>query len=145
MSVSGLEVIEAIRDGDVERPGVARLLDMRIGAVENGRVEFEIDAKPDFGNPLGTVHGGITATVRDSAMACAVQTALPAGASYTTVDLAVTYLRAVPYDGRRLTAEGRTIHVGGRIATAEGRVVDDRGALVATATTTCMVFREAAP
>ena len=144
MNVSGLEVMRAIRNGEVERPGVGRLLDMRIVTVDEGLVEFEIDAKPEFGNPLGTVHGGITATILDSAMGCAVHTSLPPGASYTTLDLAVTYLKAVPYDGRRLTAEGRTIHVGGRVATAQGRVVDQYGTLVATATTTCMVFREKA-
>jgi uncharacterized protein (TIGR00369 family) len=73
-------------------------------------------------------------------MGCAVQTALPSGVSYTTVDLSVTYLKAVPYDGRTLRAEGRTIHVGGRVATAEGRVIDGEGRLVATATTTCLVL-----
>ena len=139
--MTGLEVIRAIRDQQLARPGVGSLLDMRIGAVEEGRVEFEIEARPEFGNPLGTVHGGITATILDSAMGCAVHTTLPAGASYTTLDLSITYLRSVPYDGRRLTAEGRIIHVGGRVATAEGRVVDGEGRLIATATTTCMVFR----
>ena len=140
-AMTGLEVIRAIRDQQLARPGVGSLLDMRIGAVEEGRVEFEIEARPEFGNPLGTVHGGITATILDSAMGCAVHTTLPAGASYTTLDLSITYLRSVPYDGRRLTAEGRIIHVGGRVATAEGRVVDGEGRLIATATTTCMVFR----
>ena len=142
--LSGLEAMRAVRDGRLPAPGVAHLLDMRALTVEEGLVEFAIDARPEFGNPLGTVHGGITATILDSAMGCAVHTVLPAGASYTTLDLSVTYLRSVPYDGRRLTAEGRTIHVGGRVATAEGRVVDGEGRLVATATTTCLVFREPA-
>ena len=143
--MSGLEVMRAIRDERLPAPGVAHLLGMRVVTVDEGRVEFEIDAKPEFGNPLGTVHGGITATILDSAMGCAVHTVLPAGAAYTTLDLSVTYLRSVPYDGRRLTAEGHTIHVGGRVATAEGRVTDGEGRLVATATTTCLVFRDPTP
>ncbi len=143
-AMSGLELLEAIRDDRLPGPGVARLLGMRMAEVEVGRVVFELHTRAELGNPLGTVHGGITATLLDSAMGCAVQSALPAAATYTTVDLSVTYLRAVPYDGRPLRAEGRVVHVGGRIATAEGRVVDGDERLVATATTTCMIFRDSA-
>jgi uncharacterized protein (TIGR00369 family) len=140
---SGVELIRMVQDGRIPPPGVATLLDMRIAEVEDGRVVFELDAKPEFGNPLGTVHGGITATLLDSALGCAVQTSLPAGDSYTTLDLSVTYLRAIPYDGRLLRGEGRIVHVGGRVATAEGSVIDGEERLVATATATCMVFRGA--
>jgi uncharacterized protein (TIGR00369 family) len=66
---------------------------------------------------------------------------LDAGVSYSTLELKVNYIRAVPTDGRRLTATGTTIHVGRTTATAEGRVVDDQGRLVAHATTTCVIFR----
>jgi uncharacterized protein (TIGR00369 family) len=141
-AMSGLQLLEAVRDGHVARPGVGVLLDLRFPEIEEGRVVVEIDARPEFGNPLGTVHGGITATILDTAMGCAVHSTLPAVDSYTTVDLAVTYLRGVPYDGRLLRAEGRVVHLGGRLATAEGRVVDGEGRLIATATTTCMVFRD---
>jgi uncharacterized protein (TIGR00369 family) len=139
--LTGFETMQAILDGRAPRPGIAGLLGMRLVEVGEGRAAFEVNTRPDFANPLGTVHGGIAATLLDSAMGCAVHTTLPAGDGYTTVDLAVTYLRAVPFDGVALRAEGEVIHVGGRVATAEGRLVDDEGRLVATATTTCMVFR----
>src|SRR5262245_14474789 len=84
---SGVELIRMVQDGRLPPPGVAVLLGMRISEVEEGRVVFELDAKPEFGDPLGTVHGGITATLLDSALGCAVQTSLPEGASYTTLDL----------------------------------------------------------
>lgn len=138
---SGVELIRMVQDGRLPPPGVATLLDMRIAEVEEGRVVFELNAQPEFGNPLGTVHGGITATLLDSALGCAVQTSLPPGDSYATLDLSVTYLKAIPYDGGLLRGEGRIVHVGGRVATAEGSVVDGEGRLVATATATCMVFR----
>src|SRR5262245_14720395 len=86
---TGVELIRMVRDGRLPPPGVAVLLDMRITDVEEGRVVFEIDARPEFGNPLGTVHGGITATLLDSALGCAVQTSLPAGAPYTTLEQSV--------------------------------------------------------
>lgn len=140
-SLSGLEMLRAYRDTPDMHVGISLLLGMRIADLEEGRVVFELNTKSDFLNPLGTVHGGITATLADSVMGCAVHSTLPAGASYTTVDLALTYLRSVPPDGRLLQAEGKVIHLGGRLATAEARVTDDRDRLIATATTTCMLFR----
>ena len=139
---SGLEALEAIRDGTGPPVGVAELLGMEVVHLEEGRVVFGAATRAAFGNPLGTLHGGITATLLDSAMGCAVQSALPPGAGYTTVDLHVTYLRAVPLAGVELRAEGRVVHLGGRLATAHGEVVvlgQDRP--VATATTTCLVLR----
>jgi uncharacterized protein (TIGR00369 family) len=141
-ALGGLETLRAIRDGRTPRPGIGTLLQMRLTDVDEGRAAFELEARPELGNPLGTVHGGVAATMLDSAMGCAVHTTLAPGEAYTTVDLAVTFVRAVRYDGRTLRAEGSVVHVGGRIATAEGRVHDGDGRLVATGTTTCMVFRE---
>lgn len=137
---TGLDRLRAIRDGRAPRPGVAGLLDMTLEDVEAGRVAFSANARPDFSNPQGTVHGGILATLLDSAMTCAVVTMLPASVGTTTIDLSVRYLRAVPLDGRGLRAEGIAEHVGRRLATAHGRVIDDQGRLVATATTACMVL-----
>jgi uncharacterized protein (TIGR00369 family) len=139
---SGLEVLEAIRDGTGPPVGVAELLGMSVVELEEGRVVFGTRSGPAFGNPLGTLHGGITATLLDSAMGCAVQSALPAGVGYTTLDLNVTYLRAVALDGVDLGAEGRVVHLGGRVATAEGRLaVGGSDRPVATATCTCLVLR----
>ena len=49
-------------------------------------------------------------------------------------------IRTAETDGRTLTAEGTVIHVGRRVATAEGKVVDERGKLVAHASTTCLIL-----
>jgi uncharacterized protein (TIGR00369 family) len=140
-TLTGLEIIQALRDGRLPRGEAGELLDMRISDVDDGRVVFEIDARPEFSNPLGSIHGGILATLLDSAMGCAVHTTLPAGVGYTTVDLAVTFVGKASYDGSVLRGEGHVVHRGGRIVTAEGRVVDATGRLVATATTTCLVLR----
>ncbi|MGW7263289.1 PaaI family thioesterase [Streptomyces sp. NPDC054842] len=98
---------------------------------------------PDFANPLGAVHGGIAGPLLDSAMDCAVHTTLPAGNGYTTLELKVNHIRAARTDGQTLTAEGTVIHAGRRTAAAaaaEGKVLDDRGKLVAHATTTCVIL-----
>ncbi|WP_405634686.1 PaaI family thioesterase [Streptomyces sp. NBC_00056] len=140
-AMTGLELMrwmQAERPTDI--PSIGRLLGMRIDEVDHGRIVISLDTRPDFANPLGTVHGGIAATLLDSVMGCAVHTTLPAGAGYTTLELKVNYIRAARTDGQILTAEGNVIHDGRRTATAEGKVLDDQGKLIAHATTTCMIL-----
>jgi uncharacterized protein (TIGR00369 family) len=139
---TGLEQLKALLDQ--RTTGIASLLDMSLEVLEPGRVVFALETRPDFGNPLGTLHGGICSTLLDSAMACSVHASLPEGAvGYTTLELKVNFIRPVRLDGVKLRCEGTTVHLGGRVATTEGRVTDDQGRLVAHGTSTCMVFRAA--
>lgn len=139
-AMTGLEFIEAIRDGRLPRAPIAETLDFDMVEVEKGRVVFAGEAKFAAYNPIGTVHGGWFGTLLDSCMACAVQTMLPAGRGYTTLEYKVNILRAATVESGRLRAEGRAVHVGRRTATAEGRMTDAKGKLYATATTTCIVL-----
>ena len=109
-------------------PSIGRLLGMRFDEIEEGHVVMSLDTRRDFSNPLGTVHGGICATLLDSVMGCAVHTHLDAGVGYTTLELKVNYIRAVATDAVTLVATGTTIHVGCRVATAEGKVQRERAA-----------------
>jgi uncharacterized protein (TIGR00369 family) len=140
-SANGLEFLRAALGRSDGGPGIARLFGMDVVAVEPGEVTFALRTAPGFANPLGTVHGGVCATLLDSVMGCAVHSVLEAGVGYSTLELKVNYIAAVPTDGRRLTAIGRIIHVGRSTATAEGRVQYDDGRLVAHATTTCIILR----
>jgi uncharacterized protein (TIGR00369 family) len=140
--LSGLELLRWMTvAGAPDRPSIGRLLGMRFDELEHGRVVMSVQTRPDFANPLGVVHGGIAATLLDSVVGCAVHTTLPAGVSYTTLELKVNYVRAVQTSGVTLTATGTVIHAGRRVATAEGRVVDDRDRLIAHATTTCLILQ----
>ena len=136
---TGVELVRAIFDGRLEAPGAARLLQMHGESAEEGRVVFALEPGPLHANPMGTTHGGILATMLDSAMTCAVHTMLPAGKVPTTLDLSVRYLRPASPAVGELRAEGLAVHVGGRIATAEGRITDADGTVYATGTTSCMV------
>ncbi|MFQ6325875.1 PaaI family thioesterase [Nocardia sp. CWNU-33] len=138
--LSGLELLRTAMTMAGRPRFIGDLLGMEVDLLEHGKVVFGLETRPDFANPLGTTHGGICATLLDSVMGCAVHTTLDPGVGYTTLELKVNYIRSVPTDGRRLTATGTTIHVGRTTATAEGRVVDDKGRLVAHATTTCVIF-----
>lgn len=120
--------------------GVAELLGMRPIVVEAGTVTFACDASARFANPMGTVHGGIIATLLDSALGCAVQTVLPDGALYSTLSLELKYLRPALVEAGELRATGTVVHSGRRQVTAEGRLTDPAGRLLATATTTCLVM-----
>ncbi len=119
---------------------VAELLGMRVGPAERGRIVFHADAEPRFANPMGGLHGGIAATLLDSAMGCAAMTVLPPGKMYTTLTIEVKYLRAVPLDGSELTAEGVVVHAGRRQITVDGTLTNAAGKPVATASSTCMVL-----
>ncbi len=143
LSMSGLELMRAwMHDADREtRPSIGRLIGMTPKQIDEGSVTFAVTPQPDFANPLGTVHGGICATLLDSVMGCAIHTTLPAGVGYTTLELKVNYIRTVAVDAEEITGVGTVIHVGGRTATAEGKVYSADGKLVAHGSTTCIVFR----
>ena len=137
-SMTGLELLRHRLDED--RPSVRRLIGMRFDELEFGRVVMSVVAGAHMANPLGTVHGGITAALLDSVMGGAVHTTLSAGMSYTTLSITVNYTRGAQTDGRRIVATGTVVHVGRRTATAEGRVLDENGKLIAHGTTTCLIL-----
>lgn len=139
--MSGLEYLKAIQSGELPPPPIATLMDMTIVEASEGRVVFSAEPAEYHYNPLGTVHGGFAATLLDTAMGCVVQSLLPAGTGYTTLELKVNYLRPLTSSTGTVMCEGNVIHLGGRIATAEARVTDAAGKLYAHGTTTCMIFR----
>lgn len=139
--MSGMEYLRAMGRGELPYPPMMATLGMGVSEVEEGRVVFHADPAEYHYNPIGVVHGGLAATLADSAMGCAVHTLLPAGAGYTTLEIKVNFVRPLTRDTGRVFCEGRTVHLGGRVATAEARVTDAEGRLYAHATTTCMVFR----
>jgi uncharacterized protein (TIGR00369 family) len=139
---TGVELIRAIMDGTLPAPPIAQLLGMTIVEVGDGRAVFALEPAEWMYNPIGSVHGGIAATILDSCMGCAVHTTLPAGVGYTTTDLQVRYVRGMSAGTGRVLAEGTVVHAGGRIATAEARlVVEATGKLIAHATTSCIILR----
>jgi len=136
----GLDLLRGILSGELSGAPIAKVLNFASILVDPGHVIFEGTPTADFFNPIGSVHGGWSATLLDSCVACAVHSMLPAGKGYTTVELKINFVRAVMPDNGPLRAEGKVIHVGGRIGTAEGRLSDASGRLYAHATTTCLIF-----
>lgn len=136
---SGLELVQrAFAAGGFTR-GIGRTLGIKGESAEQGKVVLVGSPNEDHYNPLGTVHGGYAATMLDGAIALAVQTSLPAGTGYATLDLKVTYIRAMTAASGPIRAEGRIIHMGRRMAATEGTLTDKDGRLCAHATATCII------
>lgn len=140
-TMSGMEFARALLSGDLPAPPILLLLGFEPVQFEEGRAVFAVTPDEYHYNPIGVVHGGLACTLLDSAMGCAVQTTLPAGTGYTTLELKVNLLRPLTARTGRVRCEGTVIHVGSRTATAEARIIDGRGKLYAHGTTTCMIFR----
>src|SRR5215472_3533306 len=142
---SGIAYLKAMQAGELPPPPIAVLMDMWIAGVSEGRVVFAFEPAEYHYNPLGTVHGGVMATLLDSALGCAVQSMLPAGTSYTTLELKVNYLRPITTKTGTVYCEGKIIHLGGRVATAEARLTGAGDKLYAHGTTTCLILRPSSP
>ena len=139
-TMSGFDFIEGMRTGRFPAPPISKTLNFRLTEVEEGRVVFE--GTPEFAayNPLGAAHGGWFGTLLDSCMACAVQTTLPKGKGYTTIEYKVTILRPAFITTPMLKAIGTVVSSGRRVATSTGEMVGQDGKVFATGTTTCLVF-----
>jgi uncharacterized protein (TIGR00369 family) len=139
-AMSGLELLRAIGSGALARPPVMATLAIHPVSAEPGRVVFALEPDEWHLNPLGTVHGGVLATLLDTCAACALHSTLPAGTGYTTVDLSVKYLRPVTVATGTLRGEGSVISAGRRTALTEARAYDGQGRLLAHATSTCLIL-----
>lgn len=136
----GIALFEAIGDGRLPRPPIGQTLDFLLILVTPGRTIVQGRPNARHYNPMGGVHGGWFCTLLDTAVGCAVHSALPVGKAYTTLEIKVNIVRGLTDRVPLVRAEGVTIHVGNQTATAEGRLTGPDGKLYAHATTTCLVF-----
>ena len=139
-TMDALALFQEMLAGRLPAPPIARALGFRMSEVELGRVVFGYEPVFEHYNPLGSIHGGIAATLLDSVMGCAIHSTLKAGVGFTTLEIKVNYVRAMTDKTSLVRAEGKVISAGSRIATAEGRLIDAEGKLLAHSTTTCLIM-----
>ena len=139
MSLTGLEFFRQVQEGAIPLPAMVTLLGFRLAEVDEGRVVFTGLANEAFYNGLGVAHGGFAATMLDSALGCAINTLMPAGRRFTTLELKINYTRPLRREVGEIRCEAHVVHLGRRTATSEGRIVDSDGKLYAHGTTTCIV------
>ncbi|MNR07876.1 thioesterase [compost metagenome] len=108
--------------------------------LERGRVVFGGSPPRKFYNLVGSVHGGYAATLLDSACGCAVHSSLPVGQGYTTLELKVSYHRALSEVSGPVRAKGKIVSLGRHVGFSEARLLDEQGQLCASATSTLLIF-----
>lgn len=135
----GLAQLRALMASERKAPLLEKM-DIRLVEVERGHVVFEGTPDRSVYNPLGSVHGGYAATMLDSACGIAAHSTQGPNRGHTTLELKVSYLRALDDRSGTVRAVGRTISVGRRVAFTEATLHDGEGRLCATATSTILVF-----
>lgn len=140
LTMSGLDYLQSMVDGTIPAPPIASHINLEVVEVRPGVAIMAATPDDSHYNPIGSVHGGFYATLLDSVCGCAVQTTLPAGTAYTSLDLNVSFLRAISTETGRVVATGRVTKPGSRAAFVEADIRDAEGRLLATATSTCLVL-----
>lgn len=134
-----LDRVQAMIRGEHPPAPVATLVGFRLVEVAPGRARFEMEAGPQHANPMGTLHGGVLCDVADAAMGVAWGSELDEGETFTTLELKINFLR--PVWKAKLVAEARVVRRGRTVGLVECDVRDDKGDLVARASSTCMTLR----
>ncbi|MFE6171469.1 PaaI family thioesterase [Streptomyces sp. NPDC056464] len=137
---SGLAFLRSVLSGRLPAPPIAATLGFTLEEVEFGRAVFVLEPGEEHYNPIGSVHGGVYATLLDSAAGCAVQSVLQAGMGYTSLDLSVKFLRQITVDTGKVRAIGTVLNHGRRTALAQAELLDSQDRLLAHATSSCMLF-----
>jgi uncharacterized protein (TIGR00369 family) len=139
--MSGLEFVQGLVDGTLPLNTIAETLGYDVTEAAQGRVVVTAQPSGAHLNPAGTVHGGLAATLLDSAMGLAIQSTLEKGVGQTTLEFKISLVRPITPDTGRIRAEGTVMSRGRRVGTAEGRLTDGTGRLLAHGTTTCLIFQ----
>jgi uncharacterized protein (TIGR00369 family) len=141
-TMSGLEYMRKVMSGEIESGPMTRLLNIRITEVDPGHVVVTGEPAEEFENGLRIAHGGFAATLLDTALGCAVNSVMPAGKVFTTLEMKINYTRAIVRGTGKLSCAATIVHAGERTATSEGRVVDAEGKIYAHGTATFILFRD---
>lgn len=141
MKMSGMEYLQAMGAGKLPMPPLLHTLDFEPSKLEPGNVEFSFTPQEFQYNPIGSVHGGVITAILDSAMGCSLQSLLPAGQGYTTVELKLNFLKGVSIKTGKLKTVSKIIHSGSRTALVEAQLVDEAGTVYAHAVSTCMILK----
>jgi uncharacterized protein (TIGR00369 family) len=137
---SGVDFLKAIVSGELPKAPIQELLGFSLDEAEEGRVVFSIEPGEQHYNPIGSVHGGVAATLLDSAMGAAVHSTLAQSEAYVTLEVKFNLVRPITAGTGRVLAEGKVVHRGKTVATVEGtlRSAAD-GKLLAHGTSTCLI------
>ena len=133
------DMMRKMMSGEVPPPPIATLIGFRPTRAGDGESEFFLDVDERLYNPMGTLHGGVIVDVADAAMGTALASKIPAGETYTTIELHTNYFK--PVRSGRITARAKIVKQTRSIAVVECDVTDEKESLVARVSSTCMILR----
>ncbi|MGA7323625.1 MAG: PaaI family thioesterase [Rhodomicrobium sp.] len=137
---TGIEILQAIIEGRLPQPPIAKTMSFWLIEVSDGFAAFEGEPGEHLLNPMGGVHGGWALTLIDSATGCAAQSLLPAGFAYATIETKGNLSRPITKDTGRVRAEARVLSQGRQIISAEAKVLNREGKVLAHGTSTLLVL-----
>jgi uncharacterized protein (TIGR00369 family) len=140
MQLSGRDFLQGIIDGRYPPPPIAELFAAQLVSVGDGEAVFRCTPDESVYNPIGMVHGGWLCMLMDSAAGCAVHTQLPAGLGYSSIEIKVSFLKAIHGDMGAIEVRGRALRVGRRVAFAEAHATNATGDHVGHATSSVAVL-----
>ncbi len=140
MSENAQELIDKMIAGEIPPPPIAQLLGIKLLKCRDGMSTLSMRVHSAHHNPLGTLHGGVLCDLADAAMGMAFASTLNEGEVFGTINLQINFIRSVVE--AELIAEARTIHRGRSVGFLECTIKDTNGNLIATATSTCKVFKQ---
>jgi uncharacterized protein (TIGR00369 family) len=139
----GLERLRLWAEGRASPSPLDTMFGIAPAQVNAGEVTLRATPRAEASNIYGVAHGGWIATLIDAATGAAVESTLAPGERYLTLNLNISYLRAVQSGAEAVVAHGRIVRRGARIATSEARLEDSRSELCALGVATCLIVPSA--
>lgn len=139
--MNGIDYLHAMLREEIPAPPLMHTLDFNAERFQKGDCAFSFQPQEFHYNPIGCVHGGVITTLLDSAMGCVLQSVLPQGTGYTTLELKVNFLKTITIKTGKLTATGKIIHQGSRTALVEAQLTDENNVVYAHGVSTCMILK----
>lgn len=130
------EYLQKVVRGEIPPPPITTLIGFALTSVEPGMAVIELDADERHVNPFGGIHGGLICDIADAAMGAAYHSTLGENETCSTLELKISFLRPAPRG--KLRAEGKVIKQGQNIGFLECDVTNDKGQLIARATSTLL-------
>jgi uncharacterized protein (TIGR00369 family) len=134
----GLKILRDVIGGELPRPPIYHLTGLRLAEVTAGAATVELPCSKWLSTSAGTIQGGFTAMLAESAMGAAAFSTVPPGTAVASLDLKVNYLRPVFPDGEPIVAKARIIHQGRTLAVTTVGITNAEGKQVALATGSSM-------
>ena len=140
LRLTGLERMRAFQSGEAPAPPVNRLTGARLTEVGPGIATFAMPVTPGLLGPHGLVSLGTAGILADTALGCAIMTALPPGVAFTTGEISLNALRPITTASGHLVARGRLVHAGRSLGLSDVHIEDGAGRLVVYGTSRCVLF-----